>query len=312
MGEWSREVGEKGEKIMSFLFKDIMGYHSILENQSIDCLKEKKHKRDNAKGDRKTHGIDGLISYKSPLEDKVLEILTASSKFTSKKYSTSPKTEFKSHITDLAYAIECFRNSKLNSDTKKQFSDIDRTDITGIIVWTSNKSPLNYELIPQIANSQLDSELDFDRIIVIDNDRFNFLYDTLYLTRKVYGDENVSVIYHNTSLNNLTQKTLGYGKILPIQYAVSDIIPLRIDDQGKVEIIVFCKNEFSAENFSQTLSFAKSFDHLDSVSKTTISFANYDDLEDRKVIEAQLFNFENYRLGENLFVKKFPSDFRNN
>ena len=312
MGEWSKSVGEKGEKIMSFFFKEILGFNTVLENQSVECLKEKKHKRPFAKGDRTTHGIDGLISYKNPLEDRTLEILVASSKFTSKKYSSSPKTEFKSHITDLAYAIECFKNSKLNSETKKQFSDVDRTDVTGVIVWTSNKSPLDYALIPHISNSQLDSDLDFDRIIVIDNERFNFLYDTVYSTRRLYDDDKVSIIYHNTSLNNSMQTSTRYGKILPIQYAVSDLIPLRIENGDRVEILVFCKNDFNAENFAQVLSFAKSFDHLDLVNKTTIAFANYDDLESRKIVESQLFNFDNYKLGENLFVKKFPSDFRNN
>ena len=70
MGEWSKKVGEKGEKIVDYFFKEILGYNSVLTGESIKCIKGEKHK--NAKKDRTTHGIDGLISAKSPLEDNIL------------------------------------------------------------------------------------------------------------------------------------------------------------------------------------------------------------------------------------------------
>lgn len=39
MGEWSKSVGEKGEKIVDYFFRDILGYGNILHNESIDCNK---------------------------------------------------------------------------------------------------------------------------------------------------------------------------------------------------------------------------------------------------------------------------------
>ncbi|MFY7937109.1 MAG: GapS4a family protein [Flavobacterium sp.] len=313
MGEWSKQIGEKGEKIMSFLFKEIMGYSTILENPPLECIKGDKHQSKTAKKERSTHGIDGLISYKSPLEDKVLDIIVASSKFTSKEYPSTPKTKFKEYLEDIAHTIECFKYSKLISDTKKQYSNISRTDICGIIVWPSNASPLDYELIPHISNSIIDPTLNFDRVILVDNDRFNFLFETIYNSRKTYGFDKVNVIYHNTGLNNISQQSLSYGKILPIQYLVSDIIPLRIEkDRGDIEITIYCKNNFNAENLSQTLSFAKTFDHLDSVSKTNILFSDYDSLEHIKIVQEQLVKFDKYVLQTNLEITKYPNDFRNN
>lgn len=65
MGEWSKSIGEKGENIVKFLFEDILNFNSLIENESIDCIKNTKHKDKKAKSNRKTHGIDGLISYKA-------------------------------------------------------------------------------------------------------------------------------------------------------------------------------------------------------------------------------------------------------
>lgn len=39
MGEWSKKVGEKGEKIVDYFFKEILGYNSVLTGESITCIK---------------------------------------------------------------------------------------------------------------------------------------------------------------------------------------------------------------------------------------------------------------------------------
>lgn len=312
MGEWSKSVGEKGEKILSFLLKEIVGHNTIIENEPFDCIRGQKHKRKEAKGERTTHGIDALVSYESPLEDNILETVLVSSKFTSKKYPTSPKATFKEHINDLAYSIECYRNSKSFTELKQNYSNISRTDITGVLVWTSNKNALDYKLLPEISNSILDQDLNFDRIIVIDNDRINFLYDTIYFCKQIYGNEKIDFIYHNTSLNNISLQSKSYGKILPIQYLFSDVIPIRIQKSSEVvEIVIFCKDSFNQDNFSKILSFAKTFDHLNSVNRVTIAFNDFDDLENKKIVLSQLIKFPNYKYEQNLFVKKYPTDFRN-
>lgn len=43
MGEWSKTVGEKGEKVVDFFFKDILGYNSVSSNETIGCIKGTKH-----------------------------------------------------------------------------------------------------------------------------------------------------------------------------------------------------------------------------------------------------------------------------
>jgi hypothetical protein len=311
MGEWSKSIGEKGEEIVEYFFKEVLGYDNILYNESIGCNKGVKHKDKNTKGPKTTHGVDALLSVKSPLEDQLLDISIVSSKYTSKIYPNSPKSTFKEHIADLAYTIECFKNSKLYSDINHSFSNVSRTEITGVLVWASNKSPLNENIVAKIANTQLDTNIVFDKIIVIDNNRINFLVQTVHQAKKEFGYENVKFVYHNTSLNNINLQSSSYGNFLPTQYFFSDIIPVRIDNKGQIEFVIFSKENFSKENFSKLLDFAKSFDHLDTTSKTILSFPDYNDLEHDAIIKSELFKFTGYKYQKNLFVKEHSTDFRN-
>lgn len=312
MGEWSKTVGEKGEKVVDFFFKDILGYNSVTPNETISCNKGTKHKAKAAKGEKTTHGIDGLISSKSPLEDQLLDIAVISSKYTADEYPKSPKAKFKEHFEDLAFTLECFKNSKLYSETNFKYRGMRRTEITGILVWLSDKSPQDYELIPKVANMQIDADLIFDKIVVVDNNRLNFLHSTVHRAKEVFGSANVKFVYHNTSLNNIGLNSLSYGDFLPVQYLFSDVIPLRVEKNGEVEFVIFSKDEFSRENFSKLLSFAISFDHLSSAKKTILSFPDYNELHHKGIIESELSKFPKYILNQNLVLRKHPSDFRNN
>ena len=309
MGELSRKVGEKGEKIVEYFFNEILGHNTILDDETIECIKGEKHKaKESAK---KTHGIDSLISYKSPLEDNVLEIGVVSVKYTSKEYPNSPKTEFKRYIKDLANTLECFKNSRLLSTTKKQYQNISRTDITGILVWASNKSENNENVISKLSNSILGSDLIFDKIIVIDNDRLNFFVDTILNCKQKFGKENVKFVYHNTNLNINSLNSLSYGQILPINYIYSNLIPIRIVNKSEIELLIYSKDNFNINHLHQLLNFAKSFDHLDSTNKVIMSFPEYDALENTSRIKSALMSYDKYELNKNLFITSHLSNFKN-
>lgn len=311
MGEWSKTVGEKGEKIVDFFFKDILGYKKILHNQTIECIKGTKHKEKSAKRDRTTHGVDALISAVSPVEDNTLDVGYISSKFTSEIYPNAPKGKFKEHLTDLAHGLECYKNSELSSTINQTYSKIKKTEVTGILVWASNKSPNDENIVSKVANMQLDADLIFDKIIVIDNNRLNFYVETIQTAKKEFGKDNVKFIYHNSGVNSLSLQSMSYGDFLPIQYLFSDLIPLRIQKDNKIELLICSKDEFSVESFGKVLDFAKSFDHLHSITSTTISFPDYNDLNHQGEIKKQLAKFEHYDFQTNFFVKKHTEDFRN-
>lgn len=307
MGEWSKSIGEKGEKITKFIFEEILGVNSLQENSSIDCQRGEKHKRKEAKGNRTTHGIDGIYYHESPMEDELLDIVLISSKYTT-EYPKNPKSDFKSHMSDLAQAIECFKLSRTNNEISQSFSTVTKTGYTGVLVWLSHKDSTDYEVIPKVSNALLNSELEYEKIIIIDNSRINFLYETIYKTKKEFNK--VDFVYHNSSLNQKIINLQAYGNKFPIEYLYSDIIILRVENQDLIEFLIYVNDDFDSANLAQLLSFTKSFDHLNAIDTTRINYLNYDELTNENQLKNVLARYSNYKLGENLIINKFPSDFR--
>jgi len=309
MGEWSKSIGEKGEAVVKFIFEDILNFNALIENSSIDCVKGSKHKV--AKSDKSTHGIDGLISYKNPLEDYSLDIGVISSKYVGDEYPKYPSTLFKSHIKDLAHTLECFNNSKLKNNINQNFTGVNKTEIFGILVWLSNTSDVNFDLVSKVNTILIEPELVFDKIILLDNNKINFLYESIFRTKESFGSQGVDFVYHNSGLNLTSLQEDSYGKIFPLNYLYSDIIILRCKKDNLVSLIIFINDDYEEVQFSQILNFAKSFDHLNTIGKTEINYRSYDYLTNENSIKEKLVKFPQFHLDKNLDIKKFPSDFRN-
>jgi hypothetical protein len=309
MGEWSKSVGEQGEKIVEYLFENVLGYKTIRQNLTISCNNGEKHRlKENPKT---THGIDGLITVNSTLEDKVLDVGVISVKFTSNEYPSAPKGDFKKHLMDLIYTLECYETSKLSSEVNKNFSNITKTDITGILVWTSNESDLNAEIVSKVANLSISSEHQFNRVVVLDNSKISFFVNLIENVKNKYGEKNVSFIYHNSGLNSIGLQSKSYGEFLPIQYLFSDIIPMRIETDNKVDFLIGVRDNFKYEDFLRILSFIKSFDHLDSSNKVIVSFPDYNETKNSEEVKKALSFFGNDSFESNLVVTKHTLDFKN-
>lgn len=93
MGEWSKKIGEVGEEIVGEFF-DLIGWSDSQSNISMPCVKGQRH----GSGDsaRNTHGIDYLFSCDSQLEDRTLNHIVVSVKYTSNPYPGSPNANSKS------------------------------------------------------------------------------------------------------------------------------------------------------------------------------------------------------------------------
>lgn len=175
----------------------------------------------------------------------------------------------------------------------------------------SDASPLNYDLSPFLKNAIIDSDLNFDKIILVDNQKINFFYESIFKTKDKYKHENVDFVYHNSGINTELIQEKSYGKTFPLDYLYSDIIPLRIKDNNQIILKVFINDDFDEKSFAQVLNFTKSFDLLNAVDETIFKFKNYNSSIDGNLVKEKLSKFENYKFNENLFVEKFPSDFRN-
>src|SRR5690606_19891268 len=115
----------------------------------------------------------------------------------------------------------------------------------------------------------------------------------------------------SSGLNFTSLQENSYGKTFPLNYLYSDIIVLRTEKEDKVSLSIFINDDFEEDQFSQILSFAKTFDHLNAVDKIILNYRSYDYLINENSLKEKLVKFPKYRLNQNLEIKKFPSDFRN-
>ena len=112
-------------------------------------------------------------------------------------------------------------------------------------------------------------------------------------------------------MNSLSLQSKSYGEFLPIQYLFSDIIPLRIEVDGKVDFIIGVRDNFNYEDLLRIFSFVKSFDHLDSASNVIITFPDYNETKHGSEVEKALAFFGNNSFNSNLTVAKHTLDFKN-
>lgn len=312
MGEISKSIGEKGEEISKFLFEEILGYSNLETGIKLNCIHKAKHKSKGAKGERSTHGIDGFVSFKSPVEDEVLDLIIMSSKYTKSIYPspTRTKSTFKDHLKDLAQTFECFINSERRNNTLKQFSNIKRADTTGVLVWLSEDAPNDTSILGEISNSIVEFDISFDSVIVIDNARLNFLYNSLFNIRQSEGSDNIDFVYINNSLNPNSFAEEPFGKTFPIHYLYSDIIPLRVSKGDKIELHIYVNMDIDAFNTEQIIGLASSINALGAISQTILNFKNYSSLDHKSIVINSLRNFKHFQFEKNFSVQKFPKDFK--
>jgi len=129
MGEWSKKVGEYGEKIAGE-FLHTIGWGSAQSGIPLACVKPDQHRR--GERDRTTHGIDYLISYQSPLIDGVGQNVVVSVKYSAEPYPDSLSRIFKQHFIDLAHTLECFKNSEARRNTSRSVGHVGRIQVTGL------------------------------------------------------------------------------------------------------------------------------------------------------------------------------------
>ncbi|RDL15985.1 GapS4a family protein [Serratia fonticola] len=272
MGEYSKLVGDIGEEIVSKIL-GLLGWANHSKNNYIDCNK-KAHAV-------KTHGIDGLFAYESPLESGTIDNVLVSSKFSASPYSRVNST-FKSHLQDLAYALECYARSPLKKEVNDGLglSNSLRKNEVGVLFYINNDMSVEkQDIISQVKSIRINPELKFKTIHLVDNARAAFLYKSISYVRGKNVGKNVYFFYPQTSLNFTGLNKKYYGKILPVDYISSPIIPFFIENGGDTQPTVCLVTSLSLTktNVEYLVSFVR--DLVSDVTKDLLFlFPNYNQL----------------------------------
>ncbi|SHL83101.1 GapS4a family protein [Flavobacterium chilense] len=316
-GETSKRSGEHGEEIVEKFLREIIGYSNIQTGKKLECVYKQKHAIATS-GSRLTHGIDALIYGKNNLKDNNLEIGIISIKHTIDKYPTLTTfdAKFQEYFKELVYTISCFKKHTLNSEINQSniAEGVTSSDYVGILFWLSNKDRNNddeWNIRKRITAkaTSIDNEV-YDKILIVDNDIFGFLYENILTIKQTY--EKVDFIYPKTGFN-ISSNNLGYGQKLPLLYLNSNIIPLRIEDKSKKHLYLLIKDDLTEESFISLINLAKNLNTLQTTDNTIFSFPNYNKFEHEQIVEKVLAlnNIdENFR--SQIKIVKHKIDFRNN
>ncbi|WP_136465422.1 hypothetical protein [Flagellimonas onchidii] len=311
MGELSKKIGERGEEIVETLFKQYFGFPNYRDGLSIECFDSKNHGE--LRGNKsQTHGIDGLVHYKSPLDEETLEIGYISVKHMKNPYPKYPRSKFKEHFIDLATGLECFKFSNHKSDIEAKARNVKKTRTIGVLFWLSNSNDSKEKNILEIlSKSQLESlQIQFDKIIVVDNARLQFIVQTLE-TVKTLGDGEFDYVYPSTGLNLKANHNENIGKILPMEFLAYDILPLRYKVGNSVIFHLACREGISEESLVQVMSLSKTFDKVQAARKIVISFPDYNSQNHDDMVSTVKSYFEDQQFTEQISIEGQSVDFRN-
>ncbi|EMV9863377.1 TPA: hypothetical protein QEK57_002050 [Stenotrophomonas maltophilia] len=311
MGEKSKRIGEIGENIVGNFF-NLLGWQGALPGQSLSCKKSIKHARDESKtGKRDSHGIDYLYCYKSPLEGSTAESAVISVKHSGNAYENNPKGTFRSHAKDLVETLECYKHSELKKQQLELLGRTTKSRDSGVLFWLSSNEETYDDVVSKIKNARLDTDWNFESFHVIDNQRINFLFDALTYLKDKNGQDRLYFYYPETSLSYVDKSISRFGKICPLEFLTSPVVPLIIKAQSDQEQDVFCLSsmeDFAQDSLRRLIQAAKEYTQ-DMSCKLLFMFPNYVQSSHGDAVKKAATGFEN-DIHSRMKVVSYRPDFR--
>ncbi len=276
MGEYSKRIGDVGEDVVSDFLK-LIGWEAPSRNFDFPSINPEKHRRG-------VHSIDSHFHYLSPMISNTIENILISSKYSTNAYPTSPSAKFKEHYFDLAVAVESFKRSTILQETLALYPTVDGHFVRGLLFWLNNNSNSHSDdLYLKLSNIELPKEINHDGILLVDNKRIEFIYDTISYALLLDRAAKVDFIYFLTGLNN-QDYNLRNGPILPVQYITTGILPLRIQNSnGETTVMISTIDPFDKNELIKLMGVAKNIGCNVQVN-TIICFPNYLETEHLPIV----------------------------
>lgn len=282
MGEYSKRVGEVGESVVTE-FLSLIGWKDPMRNNDIASVDPEFRKY--------TNGIGGYYHYLSPMISNTIENVLYSCKYSNDPYPVSQIIPlFKERYTELAKAIESFKKSELKQQTINNHEYIDNYFDRGVLFWLNNSGKGEQNIINRLEKIELNTGVNHDGIFLVDNKRIEFIYDAICFSLLKYRDFDIDFIYFNNGLNN-DERNLRNGKIMPVQYINSSILPLRISKNDKTIVAIFTIEGFDRDDLMKYMGIAKNIG-CNSQGSTMICFPDYLETEHLPIVNniKQIFN----------------------
>ncbi|MGI5102391.1 GapS4a family protein [Treponema vincentii] len=301
MGEWSKRIGEYGENLVEKILS-VVGWTDLQKGIEIKCSNEE---HTNTKGKPlKTHGIDFLYSYLSPLVDGQLNNVIISSKFQAKKYPNNPTAKFKDFMKDLIHTIDCFDNSTQKENVIQGFN-FTSVNSVGVLFWLNNDETSTDDLIAKVAAARLDAIRD-NSIYIIDNKRACFILTVMSFV-KSNPKYKYSFWYPSTGRNVNPQERPDTGTFLPVEYLNSSIIPIKLenkDNHKETCLLLASVDNFETDECIRLMGLAKDISK-NLVGEVILAFPDYNELKHKNDSNQAKQSFEDKSFTDTVKVKNY-------
>jgi hypothetical protein len=228
--------------------------------------------------------------YSSPMITGVHENIIISSKYSKSAYPNNTVRTFKDYYLDIVKAIESFKLS----DIRQKVIDINNGESKyvdrGVLFWLHNSSEGYDDLFSKLGNIDLPKDYAHDGVFLVDNKRIVFIHDSINFARTKFTKGDIDFIYFSTGLN-YDERIPKNGKIMPVQYINSSILPLRIQFNTETIVMISSINGFEESELLKLMGLAKNIG-WNVQGKTLITFPDYSETNHQQIVNdlKQSFN----------------------
>lgn len=301
MGEQSKKIGEHGESYVE-RFLNAVGWDNLSKGIEIKCNNE-LHLNKNGNPCR-THGIDFLYTYLSPLVDGQLNNVIVSVK--NQNYPNNPSQKFREFMKELITMIECYDCSEQKQKRLNNFHCNSINDV-GVLFWIEKNENSCADLIKSVSSVRLD-DIRNNTIYIVDSRRANFILEVMRFV-KTKNDFQYSYYYPITGRNLNPQNRNNTGKLLPVEYLNTSIIPIKLekkDNSKETSLFLATIDNFEDGEFMRLMGLAKDIS-TNLVGEVIIAFPDYDQLKHGDSVNEMKQGFQDVEFTKSISVINYSN-----
>lgn len=301
-GEWSKEVGEYGEKVISRLL-DLFGWKPYKHPVQVPCHRPDLHK---LKTD--IHGLDYLKYYDCPLYSNTQKTVAISAKYY-EAYPSDPTAMAKKFIMDLGKTMHCLKLDKDLGKFKINQS-MREIQVRGVLFYLNHTNDFKENMIKKIGKFRNSDPVTYEPIFIVDNNIATFLYSAINHFKSTNPDSELIYSYPCTEQNIQGFEKITSGKTLPLEFFVANMLPVKVEKNGIKKLFLYLNDSFSKENLSSIIGFCHQYTN-GWANEIIIHFTEYRELHNNKDVSEVFTKYSDQNLTNEINIKSFNLiDFR--
>jgi len=176
----------------------------------------------------------------------------------------------------------------------------------GVLIWLNNQTESNDDLISVVASARIDSYAN-KTIYIVDNKRAAFILEIMKFI-KTQNDKYDYVFYYPCTGQNINPVSReNSGKLLPVEYLNSSIIPIKLQNKDNHKEICFfigVLDAFEEDDFTRLMGLAKDISAT-FASQVIIAFPDYNDLQHGEIVAIAKQKFQESEYTKTVKVVNF-------